>query len=438
MYNLLITSDEGSWNQGSYTYDISRFLEYTNKDIVASFKLGPSLSLDEKFLSTLKSYPCLFAYERGMGEARLGCIEDIERVSRSKIKIKFHLYEEATGLDILANESIVDKLDIRKWELNRTHWAIKDVDLYDALADYFEFDASVKNIRSTVKPNLVVQENLVIVDSVVRFIQEVTKFNECLGGEEIFYRGHSCATKYRLSPSLFRTDEKGNYLYRDKEDIIYRELLVSNSEDFRYDHYTLDSLVRMQHYSLPTRLLDITSNPLIALYFACVSNPQEDGEVVVFTMKKERVKYFDSDIVSCLANLSRLSSRSKQNIDFSLSEMKSFNDQDSIKKLVHFVREEKGYFEAKINPEDLQKIVCVKVKKSNNRISSQSGAFLLFGHEAVFDEGGNDEINIDRLRVTNKESMLKELDFLNINESTVFPYIENSAKYVASKYKAEE
>ena len=35
----------------------------------------------------------------------------------------------------------------------------------------------------------------------------------------------------------------------------------------------------------------------------------------------------------------------------------------------------------------------------------------------------------------NKESILRELDLLNINESTVFPYIENSAKYVSNKYK---
>lgn len=30
--------------------------------------------------------------------------------------------------------------------------------------------------------------------------------------------------------------------------------------------------------------------------------------------------------------------------------------------------------------------------------------------------------------------VLKQLDQLNINESTVFPYIENSAKYIAQKF----
>ncbi|EPX3107315.1 hypothetical protein ACWYX1_000432 [Serratia marcescens] len=53
-------------------------------------------------------------------------------------------------------------------------------------------------------------------------------------------------------------------------------------------------------------------------------------------------------------------------------------------------------------------------------------------------EEGTTEINVARITVANKLSILKELDILNINESTVFPYIENSAKYVAEKYKFEK
>ena len=425
MYNFLVTAMEGAWDNQSYEIDKSRFLEYTTESIAELFKPINSNAID-----ALMSYPCIFAYEGYVQDMRVGKLTSIKDRGR-RLFIEFEFYQNIPPIPFADIERIAHLLDIRDWEINRTHWAIKDEDLFERLVSAGllseeQIQGSKKQGKLPAK-----KSNQPKVSSVQGFIAKVLSF-EIYSGHEVFYRGHSNKTKYKLEPSLFRKDDDGNYLHLENEHILYRELLVSNSADFQYDEYTLDKLVRMQHYSLPTRLLDITSNPLIALYFACKSASDEDGEVIVLSMPRRVIKYFDSDVASCIANLARLPKAEKDRIDFDTG---YFNNQTAVKRLIHFIKEEKPYFEPEIIPDDLRKIVCVKSKKSNDRISSQSGAFLLYGLDAVMDEEGTADISVNRISVSNKEKILKDLDLLNINESTVFPYIENSAKYVADKYK---
>jgi hypothetical protein len=425
MYNLLVSGNSRAWENGSYQYDKSRFLEYTNEDIASGLKglHGPQIEI-------LKSYPCLFAYEGEESDVRIGYLNSIQEVGR-KILIEFEFQQDIDPIPFEKIRPIESLLDIRRWEMGRTHWAVKDEDLFARLRAKGVLDANQE--AREIRPELPRSE-----ESRNRKVKQVQAFigrvlaRDGKKGHEFFYRGHSNRNKYKLVPSLFRKDSEGNYLYKYNEDIIYRELLVSNSADFQSDVYTLDKLVRMQHYSLPTRLLDITSNPLVALYFACKSSPDEDGEVIEFAMERNAIKYFDSDVASCIANLARLPQAEKEKIEFDGSE---FNDLPPIQRLLSFIRQEKPFFEARIIPNDLRDIICVKAKQSNDRVTAQSGAFLLYGMDAEFDENGTQGISVSRIAITNKESILNELDLLNINESTVFPYIETSAKYVAEKFR---
>ncbi|QLE97781.1 FRG domain-containing protein [Neptunomonas phycophila] len=425
MYNLLVTARDGAWNEESYEFDKSRFLEYTNEDIASALK-----ELSSSHIENLKNYPSLFAYEGEDSDVRIGYLKSIQELGRNLL-IEFEFEEYIAPIPFKQIKLVAPQLDIRSWEMNRTHWAVKDADLFEILRKRGILETERASRKSKQERPTAKRSRNPNVTTVQGFIGKVLSTKE-RNGNEVFYRGHSNKKKYKLEPSLFRRDEDGDYLYKDNEHVLYRELLVSNSADFQSDVYTLDSLVRMQHYSLPTRLLDITSNPLIALYFACKSAGDEEGEVIIFSMKRKDVKYFDSDVASCISNLARLPQTEKGKIDF---DDKDFNAQPPVKRLLHFIREEKPFFEAAIIPDDLRKIICVKGKQSNDRISSQSGAFLLFGLDAVFDEEGTPEIKVSRITVSNKDAILEELDLLNINESTVFPYIENSAKYVADKFK---
>ncbi len=53
-----------------------------------------------------------------------------------------------------------------------------------------------------------------------------------------------------------------------------------------YGHATdLHLLAMMQHHGVPTRLVDVTYNPLTALWFACAKDPDQSGVLVAFMVR---------------------------------------------------------------------------------------------------------------------------------------------------------
>lgn len=88
---------------------------------------------------------------------------------------------------------------------------------------------------------------------------------------------------------------------------------------------------------------------------------------------------------------------------------------------------------------------------NNERVALQSGAFLLPGYEIEKDENSlhsslinpkiknlNNEFNLVYIIPPKyKKDILEELDFFNINESTLFPELEHHMNYIKSKKHTE-
>jgi FRG domain len=277
------------------------------------------------------------------------------------------------------------------------------------------------------------------VENVTQFFAEVAKIAPT-GGPFNVFRGQR-NTEWSPKPGILRPPQK--LLEHERE--IIRELISVHPQEFKDDGGMLDRLVRMQHFGLPTRLLDVSLNPLVALYFA--SEPFNsktrvvDGIVYAYKITKSRQKYYDSDVIACIANLANLSNDERQQIIESDEKDKaSFNSISSIDRLLQFIRVEKPYFRAIINREDLFLPYYVIPKMSNRRIIAQSGAFIIHGLEEPMLSG--DRVRSARSIPSNqiiipqaaKATVRRELEALGINESTLFPELDRAASYIVRRF----
>ena len=95
-----------------------------------------------------------------------------------------------------------------------------------------------------------------------RFLTLVEQAKQRLGPGPNWYRGHE-KCDYTLTPSLFRY-----YNGKEKERELLQKYAETNSRQLPRRHTGWETLFDMQHYGIPTRLLDWTETLGIAVYFA--------------------------------------------------------------------------------------------------------------------------------------------------------------------------
>lgn len=273
------------------------------------------------------------------------------------------------------------------------------------------------------------------VGSVRTFLDALEKF-ERSDNTSFLYRGHASFT-YSLTPSIYR--DAG---WIASEHVMFRELVLRCPNDFSSLASTFQTLVKMQHYGLPTRLLDLTANPLIALYFACdpADPPSESGEVIAFGVPTTEIKYYDSDTVSVISNIAR------RPFDFTIPAATltktAFNMTSEIRYLLHEIKQEKPYFEPKIVRAHLESVICVRPKLENPRIVRQDGAFFLFGVAGAKQVSASVPqqyiVSSQSRRIivigSEKRRIRTQLEALGISKGSVYPEIDRVAEFLKSHY----
>lgn len=293
------------------------------------------------------------------------------------------------------------------------------------------------------------------ITSVSSFIGEVNRLKDDLYGsnEELFFRGQK-TDFWDVIPSIFR----GNFL--SVEHTLMQVPLLKAPYEFISINNDFEIMTKYQHYGMCTRLLDLTTNPLVALYFACEeygdvcykgiedeeNTKTQEANGVIFFNKKYSVSTNEINI-KVISSLSQIDLSNDNTLE---SILRKLTERQAISKELEERWKSKEHFEEFINI--IQNNYIVIPPYNNERLSRQCGMFLLAGcfnfvytesiRESSIEKGYKDlRDEFDRkffyIPGEKKKEILEELDTYNINEATLFPELEHQLSYIKNKKNAK-
>lgn len=293
---------------------------------------------------------------------------------------------------------------------------VKNNELFDKAKKLKGYGSFLKSEnKKNIEKIVTLKTGLKVKPTVIKTLREYFDFISQLETSyqnPVFYRGQTNAN-YLLSPNSLRIDPAN-------ENLLIESFSRRFSNEIDSCHGSMAKLVLMQHFGLGTRCLDISENPLAALYFACqpykkfrkFNNSQEEenswGEITIFRepvvdneIKPEKLKTIESSNVSVMANTAFMEN------EFSLWHLGVRWKEDV----------NQGHDEKYI---DLKSIVrgslIVRVPQNNPRIKNQQGAFIV--------------VNANEIWVEKDESYWKELTKFIINSDSVsFAALASKSKW---------
>ena len=260
-------------------------------------------------------------------------------------------------------------------------------------------------------------------------LQDGTRFYSRTANYRPIYRGQA-DSKWAIEPSVYRNGNfrrEGNYI---------RELIRRAPNQF--DGLSrIEQIIKMQHYGLPTRLIDFTTNSLVALYFACCSNFDCDG--VVYELHAFPI--YNQDFV-WISIITKYIFEYPKNLSFDVNSMINELKNDSKS---YPPRGSEDFYNKYTILKVLTEPIGLYPRYTNKRIEAQQGLFVIAGMKV--EETKHDGIVFTSTKYQTiqdlwsesreiivpmncKTRILNELEKIGISESTLFPELQYQAKDV--------
>ena len=269
-----------------------------------------------------------------------------------------------------------------------------------------------------------------------KYTYEMGGINNYVVEPQFLFRGHGNHKKYKLEPNILRTKKTQYGSTTQFSQLEYNILSDFISEARAYEKNIMDNDIKAwlemaQHYKVPTRLLDFTENPLVALYFACRSKSEEVASVWIIDEKRYENNFWDTPYIKLALD--------SQTIVSNIIE----------REILLLGKPEKN------NVQDYPYPWIYKPKYQDERMKLQSSMFMIWGSkECALTEmiSEHNYMNMDDNEVITSDSpaflyaleidsegkseILKQLDMLGINEKFIYPGLEGIGKTIAKKYSA--
>lgn len=261
---------------------------------------------------------------------------------------------------------------------------------------------------------------------------------------DFFFRGHS-NKDYKLVPSLFRKNAKDQYEHHEELEAFILETFRKEAVAFEKNFLTMDLIELMtyaQHFGVPTRLLDFTTNPLIALYFACqpssANKENDDTDGTIYLVKTSNLANSSRNKVKDKPNYSEMNTR-KNKIDSVIRHIQC-GENDCYPYPFDYIP---YYIDARMKAQSSRFLIWGNDKSDLTSMFGDKHKIKYF-KEPTLEEGVQlvypyaDLNAIDKttfilefiVPASMKSELLKQLSQFDINEKTLFPGLDGLGKFI--------
>ena len=209
----------------------------------------------------------------------------------------------------------------------------------------------------------------------------------------------------------------------------------------------VERVARMQHYQLPTRFADMSTNVLLSAHFACGGGAKtseerdngRDGFIRVMKVAEHKMKSFTSDIIISISHLPLVSPKNVKP-----------SRPNGLGYLTYEVQNNRpGFFGEDVDEEvgkqlrdEIQHVWAFKPMMNSRRIRKQGGLFLAFGCgdgkkslEPTFSPEDYDnpsapsygikQVDYIRIAAEAKKDIREQLRYFGMEAESVYPELSN-------------